>query len=618
MHFHLLNSDGPSQCGTFQIGKYIVETPILFFPHSKCFKEPSFAELILTNTSHPFDGPQLMARTQEFTDSLSSKTRENNGHISSLIFSKNLSPAIYQWIRETLPSKMKYCVLLSGNNQFNGDIDNNTKGIFHIIASAKQLYQNPKEFVNYIIRIRESLNYDSLVYLPSVAHPANIALLVYSGIDALDTIQAILAARKNIMFFPTGNLEVNELKQVPCICPSCSKITDISELNFCKILEHNYYAIYQEMQLVRHAIAHQNLRRLVDIRVGAFPHLVSILRELQNDGAIFLEKRTSLYQHQVLNATTFESTYRPEIMRFQQRVIERYEKPKSASVLLLLPCSMKKPYSFSQSHQKFHTALFSSKNPYSVHEIILTSPIGLVPRELELIYPASRYDIPVTGIWYANEQKLIREILLAYLNKNKYMKILIHLSENMASFLKDIIPNGMYIPFTGSSNSVNAVECLAKTIQRETENLPHVSGKRRWFDNMLSLASYQFTLPLAKSLLKDSVVTGKYPYLKIIDSKGIQLGMTTEKRGFISLTLEGGKRLLSHEKYLVHISDDFVLKGSVFVPGIKNADSSIRRGDEVLIIQKKELQAVGVAIMNGEEMMRRSYGEAIKVRHSVN
>lgn len=617
MNFRFRSSDGPAQCGMLSIGKYTVEIPNLFFWNTNRFQAPAFSNMILTKMYQPFNAPQFNVELFEFLELQLERTDGNLGHTSSLILPKDPLESIFQWIRKTWPSDMKNCVLLSGENEFIEHIDYNKCEKFYVINSALQLYQNPKEFIKHILRINESLAYDSIIYLPSVAQPVNIALLVYCGIDVLDTIQAVLAARNNIMLFPTGNIKVKELKNVPCFCPSCSKITDLSGLNFSHILEHNYYMMYQEMQLVRNAIAQENLRRLVDLRVGTSPHLICHLRFLQQDGDKFLEKRTSLFQRKTLYVTTLESAHRSEIIRFQDRVLNRYHKPSSANVLLLLPCSMKKPYSLSQSHRKFRDAIFSSKNPYCVHELILTSPIGLVPRELEYIYPASNYDIPVTGTWYADERCQIQYLLRAYLKKNRYDKIIVHLSEEMTSFIKDVIPNGIFVTITGSPSSAEAVEQLSTIIERETVSIPKVSGKKRWFENLLSLASYQFTLPLADSLLKDCTVTGKYPYLKIIDSSGVQLAMTTERRGFFSLTLAGGKRLLSHNKYVVYLSNDFVLKGSVFVPGILTADSTIRRGDEVLLIQEKELRAVGVALMNGEEMMKRSRGEAVKIRHKA-
>ena len=86
-------------------------------------------------------------------------------------------------------------------------------------------------------------------------------------------------------------------------------------------------------------------------------------------------------------------------------------------------------------------------------------------------------------------------------------------------------------------------------------------------------------------------------------------------KGFISLTLEGGKKILDTCEYKVEISDDFKPKGSILAPGIITASEYIRIGDEVLIFTKKRLIGVGVACMNGNDMKNLRYGEAIKIRH---
>ena len=116
--------------------------------------------------------------------------------------------------------------------------------------------------------------------------------------------------------------------------------------------------------------------------------------------------------------------------------------------------------------------------------------------------------------------------------------------------------------------------------------------------------------------MKNCVVKGKYPYQKIMHNN-TQIGMVTEERGFISLTIQGAERLIKSNEYWVEIYDDFKLKGSVFSPGVKNSDERIRIGDEVIILQKGNLQGVGVALMNGEEMKYSSYGEAVKIRHKI-
>ena len=160
-----------------------------------------------------------------------------------------------------------------------------------------------------------------------------------------------------------------------------------------------------EIKNVRNAITQGNLHELVEKRVRTKPELTAILRNLDFKHYNFLEERTPITRKSKLIATTKEALFRPEIKRFQERVINRYKKPESVKILLLLSCSAKKPYSFSKSHRLYKEKIDSSNNPFLVHEVVITSPIGLVPKELELLYPASTYDIPITGIWEENEKK---------------------------------------------------------------------------------------------------------------------------------------------------------------------------------------------------------------------
>jgi archaeosine synthase len=72
-------------------------------------------------------------------------------------------------------------------------------------------------------------------------------------------------------------------------------------------------------------------------------------------------------------------------------------------------------------------ALFSTPNINLVHWVVVTSPLGLVPKELELFYPAQNYDIPVTGDWSGDEREMLRTVFEDYLGRNKYEDVIAHL-----------------------------------------------------------------------------------------------------------------------------------------------------------------------------------------------
>ena len=582
MQFSVKKRNGPAKIAELTVNRNKITTPNILFVNTQRFKAPEFADFLLTNDNKKTEKP-------------------------SLKFSGKL---VLQRITEKLDGN---CHLVSANEELDQVLKDDSATIF-ILANAFQLFNQPKKFVDFIVDLRDKVGYQKAIYLPTIGDPTNFALLTYLGMDLFDSTSAIISARNNYLLFETGKFKIDELDELPCSCPSCNKIRKKpSEMKFQEIINHNYYAINSEIKHVRNAIAKEDLRNLVENRIKADPNLTAILRNLDGNHYKFLEKRTAISSKGKLIATSNESIYRPEIKRFQERVINIYKKPSSAKVLLLLPCSAKKPYSFSKSHKLFREKLYSTKNPHIIHEVIITSPLGIVPRELELIYPASSYDIPVTGVWDEVEKKIITELLSKYLKLNKYKKIIAHLPKEIMDFISYILEKPV-TTCTKNPTSRKSLDTLCETLNATVNQFEKIKAQNRAIEDVGASAAYQFGRNTAERLLKDCVIKGKYPYQKIM-YKNKQLGMITKERGLISLTLDGARRIADSGQYWVEIYDDFQLKGSVFAPGVKNADEAIRIGDEVIVLRNKKLCAVGVAMMNGNEMKESLHGEAVKTRH---
>lgn len=190
-----------------------------------------------------------------------------------------------------------------------------------------------------------------------------------------------------------------------------------------------------------------------------------------------------------------------------------------------------------------------------------------------------------------------------------------HLPLDIQDFVIDLLENPI-ITCIGKSTSKESLEELSKALKIKTSQYYQVKPSKRAYEHVKGVVAYQFGKEIAERFIKDTKIKGKYPYHKIM-YKNKQLGMITIDRGLVSLTLEGAKRLAKFEKYWVEIYDDFELKGSLFAPGIKDSDESIRIGDEVVVLRKNKLYAVGVAQMNGEEMKESFHGEAVKIRHRI-
>ncbi|MDH7516912.1 MAG: archaeosine synthase subunit alpha [Candidatus Thermoplasmatota archaeon] len=614
MQFSVNKRDGPARIGELTIEDKIVTTPNILFVNTSRFKAPDFADILITNKDLKTKKPMIKILESMFSSH--QPEDENNLKISNYLFyPKDLPKDVHVSAIKLYKKKKTECYIMPANREIIDTALKNNHASLFVVANASQLLQQQSKFVDFIVEIREKIGYQKMLYLPCVGDPSIFALLTYLGIDLFDSISAIQASRNNFLLFSTGHHSIDEMQELPCSCPSCNKYRGKpSDMKFQQILDHNYYAIHTEIKQVRNAIHLGCLRELVETRIRINPGLTAILRNLDFNHYDFLEKRTPLVRSNQLLATTKESLHRPEIRRFQERIIDRYRKPKSTKILLLLPCSAKKPYSFSKSHKLFREKLYSLKNPHIVHEVIITSPLGIVPRELELIYPASMYDIPVTGVWDEDEKKMIRELLKKYLKNNIYEKTIVHLPTAVTMFLKDILKNPIKTCVDDNPTSEESLKKLLNVLKKTTDTLEKVDARTRNKENLESFASYQFGRETAKKLISDCDIKGKYPELKIT-YKDRQLGMITQQRGLISLTLYGANRLLEPKNYWVEIYSDFTLLGSVFAPGIKDADESIRIDDEVVVLKNKKLCAVGVALMNGKEMKESTHGEAVKIRH---
>ena len=84
----------------------------------------------------------------------------------------------------------------------------------------------------------------------------------------------------------------------------------------------------------------------------------------------------------------------------------------------------------------------------------------------------------------------------------------------------------------------------------------------------------------------------------------------------MSLTTEGGKILAEKGRYRVFVGD-FEIRGDIFSIGVESADSEIREGDDVVVIQKGVPVAVGIAERSAAEMVQAKKGIAVRVRKKM-
>lgn len=471
-------------------------------------------------------------------------------------------------------------------------------------GAPSEMMLDSGKFVDHVASVKGGPDLLRPVYCTTMGMPHRLAFLVHCGFDLFDSIPSIMASEVGSYLTTTGRLAYDRLRELPCSCPACTS----GRRGKPELLEHNYATAQNELKLVKHAVSEGKLRELVESRVRADPWLVQNLRLLDIHHYPLQEMHAPV-KGAPFHACSKESLQRPDVARWRKRLEERYSRPRGASVLLLIPCSARKPYSTSRTHKRFRDAIAASGRTDQVHEVIVTSPLGLVPRELELFYPAQDYDIPVTGHWDRDEKRMAEEMVSWLVSGQKYDLVISHLGderEPVNSVLGDFIDT--------SAGNPGSAESLMRLMEALRDSVPERQVPDRSVDNMRSICRFQFG-EAGEALCEDAHITGRWPNLKIMKER-TQLGMLTGERGMISLTLEGARVLAKENAYCVEI-DDFKPKGNLFAIGVEGADPEIRIGDDVAIVCRGDLRAVGVARMCAAEMSIAERGEAVHIRHAL-
>lgn len=460
-----------------------------------------------------------------------------------------------------------------------------------VVPNGFELRSNFRAMVDQVIKVRRAAGFGRLVCILGLAEPSNLALLVYMGVDVVDDGVARALGISDLMLLPEGTVSAEG---------------DRSEDN---VLEMD-----RELSKVNIFLKAGRLRELVDQRSFSSADGVAALRVFDDVGYGYQEEACTIAGGR-FSCNTVQSLRRPETERYRRTLSERYVPPEHKKVLLLLPCSAKKPYHISKSHRLFAQAIHTGQHDTLVHEVIVTSPLGIVPRELDAFFPANSYDIPVTGEWKPEEREMIRSMLKELMEKHHYEKVVCHLGED-AELVRDICP-GMVETVVGDNVSPASLSNLDKALREAAAGMDSVKWDQDRNECARAALSYQFGNDVASSLMSAGTsAAGKYPYWKLIrsiDGKKVQMGMMSAERGMFSLTPDGGKVLLEKNRNIVEITD-FEIKGSLFAVGVIRADHGIRIGDDIVAVCNGEVRGVGVAAMCGEEMEQMKRGIAAKMR----
>ena len=482
------------------------------------------------------------------------------------------------------------------------------------------------------LSIRSKLPRNWLVLGFGRIEPFMVPILYYLGFDVIDIGWASNAALHKIRLWSMKTEKITKsTKPRYCPCTACSETADLRELSDDALIQtltsHNVSLYKSILSECTHSMNNGKLRGLVESYTHANPTSAVLLRKVDKQIYPFIEEFTLTTGNVTVPLIGPESYNAPAIRRFRECLIERYHPPPQKRVILLLPCSARKPYSDSKSHRRFAHAIQSSlgKARFNLAEVILTSPLGVVPRELERIFPASRYDIPVTGDWDSEELEIASRALIQHLSKfDKSAVVVAHLSGGYRDIIiqaePEISQSIIYTTENESSTSRNALRALEEVLMDLKNILSLVDGPPLFLQETLrATADYQFGRGAGIALIPDAAhIRGKLYRTVLCQIENQQTCAFVAENGILSLTLEGGRRIQPLDRYWVRYEGKTLKGGSLFAIGVNEADPGIRPGDEVIITNTDgQVLAVGRSEMSGREMCEFRKGRAVSIRHKV-
>ncbi len=491
------------------------------------------------------------------------------------------------------------------------------------ILNLVDLFDNLSNFRNklkIISRIKRELDNNLILMASGRIIPKYYPLLVYLGIDLIDCSYSLFLSAENFYDTIEYLLPIYKIKYFPCSCIACkdnlkTKIKNkYSSEKIDLLCIHNLITASNYMNKIKQYLNYEEFRGFVEKSSMDDINLISILRVLDKKYYEDLKYETPLIQkNKIVKSLGPSSYHRPDFQFFRENTIKFFESEYWTNLIILLPCSAKKPYSQSKSHKKFYNIIRKFREFPNFQEFILTSPLGVIPRQLENVYPVNAYDISVTGEWDNEEINITSEMLVKLLEKyDKNIPIISHLQNGYLEIVKRAsskLPHKFYFSEIEdkmtSNKSLQSLEELIKKykdlyqVKIENPNKDYLS--KTWSRKIVKVLDYQFGIGSGNKINSNGL---KLDHLKANNKSDIRDLKTQEKLGVfnfstgqIILSIKGLRKLVQSPQtisshYIVFDGDE-IQGNTLFRKGVSEYSQDLIPYSQVMIVNKEKKEIIG-------------------------
>ncbi|WP_455364646.1 tRNA guanosine(15) transglycosylase TgtA [[Eubacterium] cellulosolvens] len=274
-----------------------------------------------------------------------------------------------------------------------------------------------KTLVDMMMTAKMNISLNKPIHLFGAGHPSMFALAIACGYDTFDSAAYALYAKDDRYMTPHGTLKLKDIHYFPCSCNVCKNTdpADIKKLpkeERAKILaEHNLWVCKAEIRNIKQAITEGRLWEHIHIRAHSHPSLYAAFKKFTSYEN-FLTRHSPLYKKRGILYFSTDDYHRPEITYYHNKLERDYTPPKEADTLILFP----------QFQKRFKSLKLSRENARN-HICLYGIPFGIIPQELEQVYPLSQVEIADTH--ETGSIHLVADVVLRYIEQHPYKEIIL-------------------------------------------------------------------------------------------------------------------------------------------------------------------------------------------------
>jgi len=502
-------------------------------------------------------------------------------------------------------------------------IQKNISIVFLNLLDLFDTLSNFRKILKIIVQIKQELDNNLVLMASGRIIPKLYPILIYFGIDLIDSSYLLYLSSENFYDTIEYLLPIYKLKNLPCPCVACSgNLKNILEDKYSTektelLLQHNLMTAKSYMNKIYQYLKTEDYRLFVEKSSFDDLNIISILKVMDKEYFEVLKFETPITQERrLIKSLGPSSYYRPDFQEFREKTIDSFVPEPWTKLLIILPCSATKPYSESKSHKKFYQIIRKFPDFPDFQEIILTSPLGAIPRQLENVYPVNSYDISVTGDWDEEELNISSSMLYKLIKKfDSKIPIICHLPEGgylniINKTFKNLSNKLIFTVIRSRTTSEESLKLLKESIENEKDqfntdiertNIIHLLNS--WTRKFVKIADYQFGKGAGLLLFSNGIKTKRnksHSRIEIFDlNTGKLLGNFIFKTGEIELTLNGAEKLFPFEngEKIIVFDGNKIHGNTLFRPGIIEFSPNLIPRDHAFILDKNKENVIGLAKM---------------------